>query len=195
MDISKSDRETLVHTFRSAHEYDGALTPVVGDKPGKITFRKDVEKASQSKYTVSSNSQDDDVTVLEAATWVLEDDEIPAPAAPARSRRGSVASISSVLTIWPSAVDDRPVEQDGFGHAVEAGNSRPDAAHLARHRLPDPNDFELVDLEEQHPGSVNRVRSDHRGDAKPVAAIPAPLPHRSRSLTDRVPPESYLSTV
>ncbi|KAI9056211.1 hypothetical protein LZ554_001139 [Drepanopeziza brunnea f. sp. 'monogermtubi'] len=215
---------TFLRTHRSIdndEDDDGgsrkrSITPTIG-RHGEVEFRLDAA-LPLSRFTVAPGSGGGDERTrlegLEAATWVLGDGEVPAPAGPqaqvslSRSRRGSAgstSSTSSTRTIWPSAaVDDdgksRLGEQDEFGNSV-GGIGEVSRAVLGRTRIAvvgrgliDPNGFELVHLEGELAGSV-----DGKGfkglatkrDMKPVAELPSARPQRN--LTERPALSSYYS--
>ncbi|PBP28254.1 elongation factor 3 [Diplocarpon rosae] len=156
-----------------AHTYHEALTPIVGRKDGELTFHMD--PVGTHIFSLSSDRKDDDATqlsMLETASWVLSESEMPAPAAP-RAKRDSISSLSSTNTIWPSYIDNRPAEQDEFGHAIDLKNTGAgDAARLARCGHTDPNELELGDFEEQPSGSFKHER------VRPIGPLPTALPHR-----------------
>lgn len=175
------------------------MTPIL-DRDGELVFRRDSEETGGvSQYTIPAEeereSEGSGVEALEAASWVLSDDEMPAPAGPQRSRRGSAAS---VMTIWPGAEGGKPAaEVDEFGHEIEGGEVKaPGAAHLLRNRLADPSEFELVevDLEEGLAGPSSNPWNTQREEQRRryAAEIPNERPHRN--LTEVVSPSSYYSS-
>lgn len=184
-----------MNSFRIVNACHGPLTPTLGSD-GEITFRVGAESqvsGNNRERFIATNEMDDDVmrlSMLNAASWVLKDDEAPMPAAPTLSRRGSA---SSTLTIWPCAGEDTAVERDEFGHEMDKENlSAPQAAHLARRGLVDPDEFELVNLDEELPGPAHGEGFDHQRVIRPIAPLPNTLPHRGAD--ELASAEPYIST-
>ncbi|PBP22161.1 hypothetical protein BUE80_DR006974 [Diplocarpon rosae] len=84
--VSTGRRRELVLSYRVAHTCHEALTPIVGRKDGEFTFHMD--PVGKRIFSLSSDRKDDEtrLSMLEAASWVLPKDEMPAPAA-ARARQ------------------------------------------------------------------------------------------------------------
>ncbi len=186
----------MVADFRVANAYHGPLSPIL-KSGGDVTFRTEEESQMSGRNAeriVAANQMDDDITrlsMLNAAAWVLKDDEAPLPAGSTRPRRGST---SSAVTIWPCAKDmeDIMLESNEFGNKVDMEHLRsPQAAHLPREGLVDP-EFELVNLGEEVSVPVNGEGFEQQRLTRSIAPLPNALPHRSPD--EHVLTESYFSS-
>ncbi|PVH80113.1 hypothetical protein DL98DRAFT_588658 [Cadophora sp. DSE1049] len=108
-----------------------------------------------------------------------EPEQAPEPEQP-QSPRSRRDSNSSTLTIWPSGFDEIPMfETDEFGNQVEVPSVTPPvAAHLARHGYIHPDEFEMENLNEPLPGTVDGGGFEIQRVLRPAAPIANALPHR-----------------
>jgi len=109
-------------------------------------------------------------------TWASMDvcESVTAPTE-SRSRRGSA---SSTMTVWPDTRRSREVERDEFGYEMDEDldlPTQPETAHF-RDGLINPDDFELVNLEQLLGRPVNGEGFETQRVVRPVAPLPSASP-------------------
>ncbi|KAH7308731.1 hypothetical protein BKA65DRAFT_485492 [Rhexocercosporidium sp. MPI-PUGE-AT-0058] len=180
--ISEEAKKELAHSFRIVHAYHGPLTPAVRPD-GTVDFHIDVDQDQQVSAAgslMTGDGQDEDVTrlsMLNANWWTMGDEPPKEQEQEPQSPHSRRSSASSTLTIWPPKTDPAD-DKDEFGHEVELESlTAPAAAHLARHELIHPDEFETVNFDELLPAPVDGYELEKQRVIGPATSPVIALSH------------------